>query len=74
MVKVMSLMKKKFMGGALLKQTPRSMGAHAQAPAPNSESAVPTHRASFDYLDSQIPSSDRVRGNVNLVLKEASCP
>ena len=48
------------------------MGTHAQAPTPNSESAVPTHRASFDYLDSQLPSSDRVRCNVNLILKEAS--
>ena len=63
-----------FAGSKRTYQTPRSMGAHAQAPAPNSESAVPTHRASFDYLDSQLPSSDRVRCNVNLILKEASCP
>jgi hypothetical protein len=63
-----------FAGSKRTYQTPRSMGAHAQAPAPNSESAFPTRRASFDYLDSQLPSSDRVRCNVNLILKEASCP
>ena len=55
-------------------QAPRSMGAHAQAPTPNPESALPTRRASFDYSDSQLPSFDRVRCNVNLILKEASCP
>ena len=63
-----------FAGSKRTYQIPRSMGAHAQAPAPNSESAVPTHCASFDYLDSRLPSPDRVRCNVNLILKEASCP
>jgi acyl-CoA synthetase (AMP-forming)/AMP-acid ligase II len=33
------------------------MGAHAQAPTTNPESALPTRRASFDYLDSQLPQA-----------------
>jgi hypothetical protein len=44
-------------------------------PPPRMAKTQPLHtEPHIDYWDSQVSPSDRVRCNVNLILKEASCP